>query len=85
MNLSSRAWRLQNLYTIKDSKGRLVKCTPNPAQRHFYGRQHYCNHILKARKLGFSTWNMMDALDAMLHVPGTTVGVIDYSLPHRLR
>ena len=81
MNLSSRAWRLQNLYTIKDSKGRLVKFTPNYGQRHYYGRQHFCNHILKARKLGFSTWNMMDALDAMLHVPGTTVGVIDYSLP----
>jgi len=81
MNLSSRAWRLQNLYTIKDARGRLVKFTPNQAQRHYYGRQHYCNHILKARKLGFSTWNMMDALDAMLHVPGSTVGVIDYSLP----
>lgn len=86
MNLNSRAWRLQNLYTIKaDSEkgknGRLCKFTPNDSQRHYYNRQHYCNHILKARKLGFSTWNMMDALDAMLFIDNTTVGIIDNTLP----
>ena len=80
IDIHSRAWRLQNLYAIKDNAD-IVAFKPNAAQRHYYARQHYCNHILKARKLGFSTWNMIDALDAMLFIPGTTIGVIDYSLP----
>lgn len=81
MNLNSRAWRLNNLYAIKDDKGNICHFTPNEAQRHYYKRQHFCNHILKARKLGFSTYNMIDAIDAMIFIPGTTIGVIDYSLP----
>lgn len=80
MNIASRAWRLCHLYAIKPADGPIEQFTPNDSQRHYYNRQHTCNHILKARKLGFSTFNMIDATDAMLFYPGTEVGVIDYAL-----
>lgn len=80
MNLTSRAWRLSHLYAIKPADGPIEQFTPNEAQKHYYNRLHTCNHILKARKLGFSTFNMIDAADAMLFYPGTEVGVIDYAL-----
>lgn len=81
MNLKSRAWRLSNLYAIKPSEGPIEKFRPNAAQRHYFNNMHLCNHILKARKLGFSTFNMMDASDALLFTTGIEVGIIDYSLP----
>ena len=81
MNLQSPAWRLCHLYAIRDNKGRLGAFNPNDAQRHYYNRKHTCNHILKARKLGFSTYDMMEGLDAILWQPGAEVGIIDYSLP----
>lgn len=81
MKLTSRAWRISNLYAIKDAYSQTVKFRPNSAQRHYYNRQHTCNHILKARKLGFSTFNMIDACDAMIFSPGTEVGIIDNTLP----
>ena len=37
-----------------DADGVLVAFQPNAAQRAFYSRMWYCNHVLKARKLGFS-------------------------------
>ena len=54
--LASRAWRLKNLYTIRDADGVLVPFAPNDAQRAFYNHMWFCNHVLKARKLGFSTF-----------------------------
>jgi hypothetical protein len=80
MNLASRAWRICHLYAIKPDKGPVEEFRPNEAQKHYYNRLHTCNHILKARKLGFSTFNMIDALDAMLFYPDTDVGIIDYKL-----
>lgn len=80
-NLQSPAWRIQNLCAIKDSDSVLSRFTPNAAQRHYYNHRHVCNHILKARKLGFSTYNMMEAFDLLMFKPGSEVGIIDYSLP----
>jgi hypothetical protein len=79
--IHSRAHRLSHYYAIVDGYAKIVRFKPNSAQRHYYNRQHFCNHILKSRKLGFSTFNMMDALDAMLFISGTQVGVIDNTLP----
>ena len=78
---ASRAWRLQNLYTIRDANGQLVKFTPNLAQRNFWNRYWYCNHILKARQLGFSTFISMIYLDDLLFNPtGLSCGIIDYTI-----
>lgn len=79
--LASRAWRLKNLYTIRDADGVLVAFTPNDAQRAFYNRMWYCNHVLKARKLGFSTFIEVIFLDDLLFsATGINVGIIDYTL-----
>lgn len=75
--LASRAWRMKNLYTIVDADGKLVAFRPNDAQRAFYNRLHYCNHVLKARKLGFSTLIEMLNLDDLLFVGNLTAGIVD--------
>lgn len=79
--LASRAWRLKNLYTIRDADGVLVPFRPNLAQRQFFNRMHLCNHVLKARKLGFSTFIEVIFLDDLLFSGnGLSVGIIDYTL-----
>lgn len=79
--LASREWRLKNLYTIRDDKGSLVPFTPNLAQRQFYNRFWFCNHILKARKLGFSTFIEILYTDDLLFTPtGLSAGIIDYTI-----
>lgn len=79
--LASREWRLCNLYTIRDSESNLIPFKPNLAQRTFYNRMWYCNHILKARKLGFSTFIEIFYADDLIFSPsGLTAGIIDYTI-----
>jgi hypothetical protein len=78
--LASREWRLQNLYTIRDAHGVLGPFTPNIAQREFYNRLWYCNHVLKARKLGFSTFIEILFLDDLLFAGPLRAGIIDYTI-----
>lgn len=79
--LGSRAWRLQNLYTIRNSDGVLEPFAPNLAQRQFYNTRWYCNHILKARKLGFSTFiEILYVDDLIFSASGLTAGIIDYTI-----
>lgn len=89
--LASQLWRLQNLYTIRNKQGRLIPFIPNTQQLTFYTNRHTCNHIGKARQLGFSTFLKILALDAMLFPSadsicpptpdGIKVGHIDATLP----
>ncbi len=77
--LASRSWRLCNLYTIRNADGELVKFDPNEGQRAFYNRLWYCNEILKARKLGFSTLiEVMFADDLIFN--SLQAGIIDYTI-----
>lgn len=78
--LSSRAWRLSNLYTIVDDQARLVPFTPNLAQRDFYNHLWFCNHVLKARKLGFSTFIEILNLDDLLFNRNFTAGIVDKTI-----
>jgi hypothetical protein len=79
--LSSREWRLRHLYTIQDANGSLIPFRPNAAQKAFYNRMWYCNHVLKARKLGFSTFIEILFADDLLFSPGgLTAGIIDYTI-----
>lgn len=75
-NLSSKAWRLNNLYRIKDSTGAAVSFCPNEAQVELYNNLHYFNVILKARQLGFSTFIVIYILDACLFNDNQTCGII---------
>jgi len=72
----SKAWRLSNLYWIKDKHGKKVKFKPNKHQRKFQAERHGRDLILKARQLGFSTFVQIDMLDDCLFNPNTNAGVI---------
>ena len=79
--LASREWRISNLYTIRDADNRLVPFVPNVSQRDFYNHYWYCNHVLKARKLGFSTFIEILYLDDLLFTrTGLNAGIIDYTI-----
>jgi hypothetical protein len=75
--MASRAWRLRNLHTIVDDQSRLVPFVPNDGQRQFYKDLHYCNHVLKARKLGFSTFIGLLNLDDCLLGENIVAGIVD--------
>lgn len=75
-NLANWRWRLANLYTIADEKGRVVPFKPNAEQERFLDEMHTLNLILKARQLGFSTLIQMMALDTCLFHGNTQAGVI---------
>jgi len=80
-SLADPAWRIANLHTIRDADGHLVKYTPYEGQRQYYNAKHLCNHILKARKLGFSTHLEMEMADYLMFHPNRVGGIIDYTLP----
>lgn len=53
MCLSSKRWRLNNLYWIRDKEGEEVRFKMNFAQRWLFKNLWYLNIILKARQMGF--------------------------------
>ena len=64
--IGNQAWRLDNLYWIKDRDGNKIRFKMNAVQRDFYENMHTRNIILKARQLGFSTFIGIYQLDCML-------------------
>jgi len=79
--LASREWRLKNLYTIRNADGQLEPFNPNLPQKRFYNRMWFCNHVLKARKLGFSTLiEILYADDLIFSPTGLSAGIIDYTI-----
>ena len=75
--LASRHWRLNNLYWIVDAHGQKVKFKMNWAQEEFYARMCHLNCVLKARKLGISTFMAILALDFALFNKTKRTGVVD--------
>lgn len=78
-NWESQAWRLQNLYWIRDKESRVVRFQPNWAQRDLYDSLWYLNLILKARQLGFTTEICILFLDWCVFVPQTQAGIIAHN------
>lgn len=79
-NMADPWWRICNLYTIEDEKGRLVPFKPNVCQSDFYSAIHWLNYVLKSRQLGFSTFIAIFILDRLLFEPNKRAGVIDYTM-----
>jgi hypothetical protein len=73
-------WRLSNLYTITDKKGKAIPFRPNDSQLTFLDNIHDLNIILKARQLGFTTLCCLIYLDAGIFNPNTRAGVIAHKL-----
>ncbi len=61
--LGNKLWRIEHLYKIRDKKRRTVNLVLNPIQRQYWKARTNRDFILKARKIGFSTLCLIDALD----------------------
>lgn len=77
--LNLKWFRLNALYHIKDKDGKKVRFTPNYAQRERFINDHNRNIILKARQLGFTTFEMIDCLDDCLFIENFSAGCIAHS------
>lgn len=78
--LSLKWFRLNALYKIKDKNGKVRRFRPNPAQRERYLDAHAWDLILKSRQLGFTTFEMIDALDDCLFRPNFEAGCIAHKI-----
>ncbi len=78
--LALKWFRINSLYFIKDKQGRKIRFRPNAAQRKRYINGHCRNIILKARQLGFTTFEMIDALDDCLFKDNFSAGCICHNL-----
>ena len=72
----SRAWRLNNLYFIIDDQGKRVRFRLRWAQRKLIEEAWFCNIILKARQLGFTTAIDVLALDMCLFTENFEAAII---------
>lgn len=77
--LKNRAWRLSNLYYIKDKDGNKTKFRPNGPQAEFFANRHGRDIILKARQLGMTTAIQLDMLDECIFTPNTNAGIIAHN------
>lgn len=74
--LVDREWRLNNLYTVIDEDGKLVKFQLREAQKRILREMHHKNIILKARQLGFTTFICIFLLDYALFNQNKQIGII---------
>ncbi|HCF2689829.1 TPA: terminase [Pseudomonas aeruginosa] len=79
--LANKWYRLNALYKIKDKHGKVRRFRPNAAQRRRFTEGHVRDIILKARQLGFTTLEMIDALDDCLFTANYSAGCICHTLP----
>jgi len=79
-NLSDQKWRLNNLYKIKDKKGKVTTFKMNKPQEQLFDTMHYRNVILKARQLGFTTFIDLFILDICLFNPTIRAGIIAHHM-----
>jgi hypothetical protein len=64
--LQDKYWRMNNLYQIVDKEGHTVTFRFNKAQEHFFHNRHNRNILLKSRRLGMTTFGIIDAIDNTL-------------------
>lgn len=75
-HLGDRWWRLNNLYYIKDKKGRKVLFKPNEVQKEIAENLWFMNIIPKARQLGVTTFFCILYFDQVLFSENKTAGII---------
>lgn len=79
--LSSKLWRMNNLYTILDKNGNKIKLTLNDAQLKVLTKfRHNKKIILKSRQQGISTLYLAYNLDDCLFKAGYQAGIQSYGL-----
>jgi len=80
--LKNKRWRLENLYHIQSDDGKKIRFYPNPPQRYLWNNMWYRNIILKARKLGFSTFIDLHILDECLFNDNIEGAIVADNLAH---
>lgn len=75
--LRDKSWRLNNLYMILDENGRPIPFVLRGEQARFMKNRHTRNFVPKARKLGMSTFIVIDNLDECIFKKHTQAGIID--------
>lgn len=78
--LGNPMWRLNHLYKIIDKRRQIITFKLNPAQEMLVQNLHTRNVILKARKMGFSTFIQLFQLDTALFSPNERCVVIAQDL-----
>ena len=78
--LSDPRWRLNNLYWITDKSGNRIQFKLNWAQESLLNDLHFCNLVLKARQLGFTTFIQLFMLDQCLFNSNIRAGTIAHRL-----
>jgi hypothetical protein len=74
--LPNKAWRMNNLYRIKDKQGNKIKFRMKPEQWTVFNSKHPLKLILKARQLGMTTYIQIDMLDDCIFNGNTSGAVI---------
>jgi hypothetical protein len=77
---SDKTWRLNNLYRIKTKQGKDIPFKLNDEQAHFHANKHNRNVILKARQLGFTTYQCISFLDDALFTENLELGIVAHKL-----
>jgi hypothetical protein len=78
--LSDPHWRLNDLYFITDKSGNRIQFQMNWAQESLMNDLHFCNVILKARQLGFTTFIQLFMLDQCIFNSNIRAGTIAHRL-----
>jgi len=80
--LSSKLWRLNNIYSIIDKRGDKITFRMNRAQHIVYSRtrQHPRVIILKSRQQGISTFWLVSMFDDAAFKPNYTIGLMAQGL-----
>lgn len=76
--LSSKMWRMNNLYTIKDKRSNLIKFEMNKGQHQVFAASliYFRILILKTRQIGISTFWLVSFFDDCLFNPGFESGLM---------
>lgn len=83
--LSSRAWRLRNLYWIIDKDGNRRLFSPNSDQQRLEDQLHHRNTVLKTRQRGITTWACIRALDLALFRANSACGIVAHTKDDALK
>ena len=79
LKLSSKLWRMNHLYTIRDKDGIKMILRLNPSQKRVLTKfSHKRKIILKSRQQGISTLFLAYYLDSCLFTPGFQAGIQSY-------
>lgn len=78
-NMKNARWRLNHLYYIINKEGKKQLFKMNWAQEALLNELHYCNIILKARQLGFTTFMCIYALDCVLFNSNFRAGIVAHN------